>query len=166
MRNLILGALVCFVVGVSSAAQAPPADPQIMAPINKFMEAFNKGDMTGAAATHSATADLAIVDEVPPFAWTGAQAFQSWAAALQADSKKNGMSEEKVAIKAPTRVETAGSDAYVIVPAVFTFKQKGVTMRESAQMTFVLKKEAGGWMIHGWTWTGPRPQKAAGTPAK
>lgn len=108
MRYLTLGALVCLFVGVSSAAPAQTADPQIMAPINKFMEAFNKGDMAGAAATHSATADLAIVDEVPPFAWVGAQAFQNWAAALQADSKKNGMSEEKVTIKAPTRVETDG----------------------------------------------------------
>jgi hypothetical protein len=30
-------------------------------------------------------------------------------------------------------------------------------MREAAQMTVVLKKGAGGWLIHGWTWTGPKP---------
>jgi hypothetical protein len=162
MRYLTLGAFVCFVVGVSAAAQAQTADPQMIAPINKFMEAFNKGDMAGAAATHSATADLAIVDEVPPFAWVGAQAFQSWATALDADAKKNGMTEAKVTLRAPTRVETAGTDAYVVVPVVFTFKLKGVAMREAAQMTFVLRKDASGWMIHGWTWTGPRPQKVAG----
>jgi hypothetical protein len=33
-------------------------------------------------------------------------------------------------------------------------------MREEAQMTFVLEKEAGGWMIHGWAWTGPKPKAA------
>ncbi len=43
--------------------------------------------------------------------------------------------------------------------------QGGVAMREAAQMTFVLKKGAGGWLIHGWTWTGPKPQKVA-APAK
>lgn len=37
-------------------------------------------------------------------------------------------------------------------------------MSEAAQMTFVLKKGAGGWLIHGWTWTGPKPSAAA--PAK
>jgi hypothetical protein len=34
-------------------------------------------------------------------------------------------------------------------------------MREAAQMTFVLKKGASGWLIHGWTWTGPKPTPAA-----
>jgi len=24
-------------------------------------------------------------------------------------------------------------------------------------MTFVVKKGASGWPIHGWTWTGPKP---------
>jgi hypothetical protein len=46
------------------------------------------------------------------------------------------------------------------VPAVYAFKEKGVALREPSQMTFVLKKGASGWLIHGWTWTGPKPQKA------
>ena len=39
-------------------------------------------------------------------------------------------------------------------------------MREAAQMTFALKKGASGWLIHGWTWTGPKAQKVSGAPAK
>jgi ketosteroid isomerase-like protein len=159
MRYLTLAALVCFVmVGSGASAYAQTPDPQIVAPINKFLDAFNKGDMAGAAAAHAK--DIVIVDEVPPFAWRGSQALQDWGTALQADSKKNGMSEEKVTIKAPTRVEQIGTDAYVIVPATFSYKQKGVAMHEAAQMTFTLKKEASGWLITGWTWTGPRPTKA------
>jgi ketosteroid isomerase-like protein len=164
MRYLTLAALVCFVVvGSGATAQAQTPDPQIVVPINKFLDAFNKGDMAGAAATHAN--DVVIVDEVPPFVWRGPQALQNWGTALQADSKTNGMSEEKVTLKAPTRIESLGTDAYVIVPATFSFKQKGAMMRESAQMTFTLKKEASGWLITGWTWTGPRPTKAA-APAK
>jgi len=49
----------------------------------------------------------------------------------------------------------SGDRAYVIIPATYTFKQKGQTLRETAQMTFVLAKEASGWKIHAWTWTGP-----------
>ena len=165
MRYLTVAALVCFViVGSSASAYAQTPDPQIVVPINKFLDAFNKGDMAGAAAAHAK--DIVIVDEVPPFAWRGTQALQEWGAALQADSKKNGMSEEKVTLKAPTRIEMAGSDAYVVVPATFSFKQKGVAMHEVSQMTFTLKKEATGWLITGWTWTGPRPTKAATAPAK
>ena len=162
MRYLILGVVVCVgvIVGPMVQAQAPAADPQMMAPITRFMEAFNKGDMAGAAATHTPGADLVIIDEVPPFRWQGAQAFQAWSAALDADSKKKGDTDQNVTISAPTRVESNGTDAYVVVPAVFTFKNKGIAMRENAQMTFVLKKGNSGWLIYGWTWTGPRPQKA------
>ena len=167
MRQLTLGAAVCVLVAMGAALPAQTTtDPQMMAPINTFMEAFNKGDMAAAAATHSATADLVIIDEVPPFRWQGAQAFQAWAGDLDADAKKRGITEPKVTLRPATRVETSGSDAYVIVPAVYSFKEKGAAMREAAQMTFVLRKEASGWLIHGWTWTGPKPQKASAPAAK
>ncbi len=63
-------------------------------------------------------------------------------------------------IEAPTRVEVEGDGAYVIVPAVYSFKEKGVLMRAAAQMTFALKKGAGGWLIHAWT----GPDRGAGLP--
>jgi hypothetical protein len=160
MRYLALTVLVCAAAVAPAWAQA--SDPQVMAPLTKFMDTFNKGDVAGAAATHAAEADLAIFDEVPPFAWHGAKAFQEWSAALDAASKQAGITDQKVTIGAATRTEIDGDSAYVIVPATYTYKEKGVAMRESAQMTFVLKKGAGGWLIHGWTWTGPKAKRAAG----
>jgi ketosteroid isomerase-like protein len=163
MRRLALVALVCSLAG---SVHAQSADPQITATINKFIDSFNKGDAAAAAATHASDADLSLVDEVPPFAWHGPTAFQSWAGDLEADAKKNGITDQKVTIKAPTRVETAGDSAYVVVPSVFEFKLKGVAMRETAQMTFVMKKGANGWLIHGWTWTGPKARKVAAAATK
>ena len=64
MRNLTLGAVVWLLMGAAVGAGTP--DPQLMAPIQKFIDSFNKGDMAAAAATHAATADLAIIDEVSP----------------------------------------------------------------------------------------------------
>jgi hypothetical protein len=162
VRNLTLGAAVLLFVSATAGATTP--DAQLMAPIQKFIDGFNKGDSAAAAATHSATADLTIIDEVPPYLWNGPQAFQAWSADLGADSKKNGITDESVAISAATRVETSGDGAYVVVPAVYSFKERGVAMREAAQMTFVLKKGPGGWLIHAWTWTGPKPRPVA--PAK
>jgi hypothetical protein len=159
MRFLALATLVC--VAIAAPARAQTTDAELMAPIQKFMDTFNKGDMAGAAATHAAGADLTIIDEVPPFLWRGAKAFHAWSAALDADAKKQGMTEPMVAVSPPTRSEQQGDQAYVVVPAVFTFKLKGTPMREAAQMTFVLKKGAAGWLIHGWTWTGPKPTPAA-----
>ena len=159
IRRVALAAVVWCVTSAFAAAQAP--DPQVMAPIKKFVDTFNKGDMAAAASTHAAEPDLSILDEVAPYAWHGAKAFQAWSTDLDADAKKRGITEPAVALSAPTRIESDGTQAYVVVPAVYSFKEKGVAMRESAQMTFVLKKGAGGWLIHGWTWTGPKPQKAA-----
>lgn len=158
MRHFTLAAVVCLFIGAPGGAQTP--EPQILAPIQKFIDSFNKGDVAGAAATHAKAAELAIIDEVPPFAWHGAAAFQAWSTALEADAKRQGITEPKVTLGKPTRMESSGDSAYVVVPAVYTFKQKDVAMREAAQMTFVLKKGAGGWLIHGWAWTGPKPQPA------
>jgi ketosteroid isomerase-like protein len=156
MRTSILAIAGCLLVATTARAQA--VDPQIAAPIKTFMDAFNKGDMAGAAATHAP--DVVIVDEVPPFFWRGPKAFAEWGAALDADAKKIGMTEPKVTIGAASRTEVSGDQAYVIVPATFTFKLKGAPMSEAAQMTVIVKKGASGWLIHSWTWTGPRPSAA------
>jgi hypothetical protein len=162
MRNLTLGALVWLATGVAAGAATP--DAQLIAPIQKFIDSFNKGDMAAAAATHAATADLAIIDEVPPYHWQGIQAFQAWSADLGRDIQKQGLTDAMVTLGTPTRQQTDGDSAYVVVPAVFTFKQRGVAMREAAQMTFALKKGGGGWLIHGWTWTGPKPRPVKAKP--
>lgn len=161
VRSLTLGIgmVVCLLMGTAIGAQT--ADTQMIAPIQKFVDTFNKGDMAGAAATHAADADLVIIDEVAPYVWRGAGAFQAWVAALGDDSQKQGITDQVVKISAPSRVESAGDQAYVIVPAVYTFKQRGVAMREAAQMTFTLKKGPAGWLIHAWTWTGPKASAAA-----
>src|ERR1700752_1544838 len=162
MRFLTAGALVLCMAGATSA-QTP--DAQVIAPIQKFVDSFNKGDMAGAAATHARTPALSITDEVSPYLWRGPQAVKAWAADLDSDAKKRGITDQMVTISAPSRTEASGDQAYVVVPAVYTFKERGVAMREAAQMTFALRKSAGAWLIHAWTWTGPKPQKAAG-PAK
>ncbi len=160
MRYLSVGVLVagCLCLGTPAQAQT---DPQLMAPIHQFIDSFNKGDAAGAAATHAAEADLVIIDEVAPYAWHGPQAFMAWATDLQANDKSQGITDEKVSIGAATRVESKGESAYVIVPTVYTFTEKGVAMRVAAQMTLVLKKGPDGWLIHGWTWTGPRAHKVS-----
>lgn len=159
MRHVALGAIVCVVVGVGSAAQAQTIDPQLMAPITRFIEAFNTGDMAAAAATHSSKGDITIIDELPPYLWRGANAFQAWGGDLEAEAKQRGLTDQKVTVSAATRAETHGADAYVVVPAIYSFKEKGVAMRETAQMTFALKKDATGWVISAWTWTGTKPQQ-------
>jgi hypothetical protein len=158
MKSAILGLVCAAALSVTSAASA--ADAQLAAPIHQFIDAFNKGDGKTAGATHLA-AGVTIIDEVPPYIWQGPKAFETWAADLTKNDAAAGITEEKVTLGAVTREVVSPDTAYVIVAATYSFKQKGVAMREPAQMTFALKKDSGAWKIAGWTWTGPDP-----TPAK
>lgn len=148
MTAMMLGSVLGMM-----GAPALAADPAVEAPIQQFVTAFNKGDTAGAAATMAVR--VSIIDEVAPFQWRGPDAFARWGAALAADSKAKGYSAESVTLGAPSRELVSGSNAYVIVPATYSFTQKGVKMAEVSQMTFTLMKVDTAWKITGWTWTGP-----------
>jgi hypothetical protein len=155
MQRFILGFLCA--VGLAAAAVAASPNDDINAPIHQFIDSFNKGDEASAAAAHVET-DLVIIDEVPPFIWQGHDAFKTWSADLAANDKTLGITDEAVTLGDTTRVERTADRAYAVVAVVYTYKQKGVAMREPAQMTFALRKEHAAWRINGWTWTGPKPQ--------
>jgi ketosteroid isomerase-like protein len=145
------------IIGFLFLAGTPVAyagDTGVEATIKQFATAFNKGDMKAAKALH--VASPVIIDEVPPHLWTGTKAFDSWGADLGKSEAAEGKSDGQVTMGAPTREVISGDHAYVIVPTTYTFKQKGQTMRETAQMTLALDKDSGGaWKIASWTWTGP-----------
>jgi ketosteroid isomerase-like protein len=151
-------AAICA-LGLLTPAAALAADAQVTATIHQFIDSFNKGDIKAAEATQAA--DVVIVDEPPPYVWKGPGAFQAWLGDLDRDAKAHGQTDQSVTLGAPAREEVSGDNAYVIVPATYAFKEKGVAMREPSRMTFALKKTAEGWKISAWTWTGPRA-----TPAK
>jgi len=153
MKVLLVGVAGCFAFFVSGGAVA--ADAQLMAPVHQFIDSFNKGDAKGAEAAH--TASVAIIDEVAPHIWQGPGAFKAWAASLDKDAKARGITDQVVTVSDATREEVEGDRAYLVVPAVYDFKQKGTAMREQAQMTYSLQKAASGWKITGWAWTGPKP---------
>lgn len=150
MKSLIVltGALLMM-----TAPLAHAGDAGVEATIRQFADAFNKGDMKTAKALH--VAQPVITDEVAPYIWSGANAFDNWGADLGKAEAAEGKSGGKVTIGAPTREIVSGDHAYVVAPSTYTFQQKGAAMRETAQVTFALNKEASGWKIASWTWTGP-----------
>jgi len=155
MKYLLAGLVSS--IALSSAAVAQAADPALMGPINQFVNSFNKGDQKGAAKAFT-PAGAAIIDEVSPYFWTGPKALQLWSAALAAESKKGGLTDQSVTIAAPTSEMVSGVHGYVVVPATYHYKEHGKAMHESAQMTYALLKGAGGWKISAWTWSATTPQ--------
>ncbi|MES2293955.1 MAG: nuclear transport factor 2 family protein [Pseudomonadota bacterium] len=144
---------LCGALFVACISEASANDAAVDATISQFATAFNKGDMKAAKALH--VASPTIIDEVAPHLWSGPNAFDSWGAALAKSEAAEGRSGGQVTIGAPTREVVSGDHAYAIAPTTYTFKQKGMTMRETAQMTLTLDKQAAGWKIASWTGTGP-----------
>ena len=124
----------------------------------QFISSFNQGDVVAAKAAMSET--VVITDEVAPYHWEGKNAFGGWLSALTADGKARQLSDERVVLGQATREMIAPEHGYLVFPATYSFKQRGVAMSEVAQMTFALDRTPAGWKIAAWTWTGPDPSKA------
>lgn len=82
VASTIFAACFCLLL-VPAALAAGPDDAA--APVYKFINAFNTGDMNTAFALCSA-GEVAIVDEFPPFEWAGSKAAQHWAAVMHAEA--------------------------------------------------------------------------------
>ena len=153
MKSLFVSTAVLMLM---TAPMAHAADAGVDTTMRQLTDAFGKLDMKAIKALHVAAP--AINDEFAPFHWSGANAFDTWLAALGKSEAAQGISGGQMAISAPSREVISGSHAYIVAPATYTFKQKGMTLRETAQFTFILRKEASGWKVASWTWTSPEPQ--------
>jgi hypothetical protein len=121
--------------------------------VNKFLEAFNKGD-TQMAATVCAP-ETSIIDEFPPHEWHGEGGCARWMAAYDEDAKKNGITDGVVTLGKPLHDDVTGHRAYLVIPATYVYKKMGVEVKElHSLLTVSLHEEkAAGWKITGWSWT-------------
>ena len=146
---------LALVLAVSILAAAPAAatdQADVMAPIYQFIDGFNKGDVKSAVA---ACADqTSIIDEFAPYEWHGAGACSQWAAAFDADAKKNGITPGAVTLGKPRHVDVAGDRAYVVAPTAYAFTQKRRAVKETGStLTIALQKGTSGWRITAWAWS-------------
>ncbi len=144
--------LVALLFVALSHAQTPgPAQTAVLATIHQFIDGFNKGDTKTIV---SACADqTSILDEFPPHEWHGAGACAKWVGDFDADAKKNGITDGVVTLSKASHVDITADLAYVVIPANYTFKQKGKPVSEAGSIiTLTLQKVQSGWRITGWSW--------------
>jgi hypothetical protein len=148
MRRIFL-VLALSVVAAGPALADDKTD--VMAVVNGFTDAFNKGDVKSAVA---ACADqTSIIDEFPPYEWHGEGACAKWAEDFDADAKKRGITNGVVTLGKPRHLDVAGDRAYVVLPAEYVFKQKEKDVRQKGStLAVALQKGAAGWRIVAWTW--------------
>jgi hypothetical protein len=135
-----------------SAAQTPgSAATAVLTPIRQFVDGFNKGDAKLMLA--SCADQTSILDEFPPHEWHGPGACAKWGSDFEADAKKNGITDGVVTLGKPSHVDITADRAYVVVPANYSYKQKGKAVSETGSIiTLALQKLPAGWRITGWSW--------------
>ncbi len=144
--------LVALFLVVFSHAQTPgSAQTAVLVSVRQFVDGFNKGDTKTLLA---ACADqTSILDEFPPHEWHGTGACAKWVSDFDADAKKNGITDGVVTLSNPSHVDITADHAYVVIPANYTFKQKGRPVSEVGSIiTLTLQKSQSGWRITGWSW--------------
>ena len=154
MRTILitLAAAVVAAGPTPTFAQTPtPASAAVMATVQQFVAAFNKGDTKAAAAV--CAEQTSIIDEFPPYEWHGIGACAKWMGEYDADAKKNGITDGIVTLGKPSHVDVTADRAYVVVPANYTYKQQGAAVTEAGSiLSIALQKGPAGWRMTGWAW--------------
>ncbi len=126
-------------------------ESDILTVINKMNDALNKNDVKTATGTYSSSAT--IIDEFAPHYWSGSNAASDWWKAFGDYAQSRGDTDPWLTLSKPTHMSVTGEHGYAVLPALFTFKEKGKKMMEHGTMTFAMQKGANGWEIAGWTWS-------------
>jgi len=150
MQGALVGLAVLLGAGTAAAADKDKTD--VMATVNQFIDGFNKGDTKTALA--ACASPVAIIDEFPPYVWSGPTACADWASDYDAASKKDKVTHQVVKLAKPKHVDVSGDRGYVVVPANYTYQQDGKPMAENGSLlTVALQKGPDGWRITAWTWS-------------
>jgi ketosteroid isomerase-like protein len=122
----------------------------VMATVNGAVAAFNKADMKTWAAT--CTSSATIIDDFPPYAWSGPAACAVWGNAFVAGNKQHDMSWGTLVLGTAAHLTVSGNRAYAVFPATYTYKIKGKPAKDAGAFSLVLTKTPAGWLIAAWSW--------------
>ena len=151
MHRMLIALSLAVLATFSTAQTSGSAQTAVLAPINQFVDGLNKGDTKTAVA--ACADETSILDEFPPHEWHGAGACAKWVSDFDADAKKNAITDGVVTLGEALHVDINSDYAYVVIPANYTFKQKGKTVSEVGSIiTLSLQKIPTGWRITGWAW--------------
>ncbi|MBB6306368.1 nuclear transport factor 2 family protein [Xanthobacter tagetidis] len=134
-----------------AARAAQPDDADVIKVVNEYLADMNQG----AADTfvRLCSPQTIIIDDFPPHTWQGPTACMDWLTAFAAYDAKAGITPRAVTIGKPWRVSVNGENAYVVVPATYTYtKGKKKVTEANSVWTLALRKGPDGWRIAGWAW--------------
>ncbi len=140
MNRLMITAMAAALMAATTVAAAPTDD--LMTVPKAFIDNLDAGKIDAAGATM--TADVTIIDEFTPYAWSGPDAFKRWLADFGASNTAGHVVGAKVKLGDAIVTQAAGDTAYVVASAE----------------VFALRRDGGAWKIASWAWAGRKPHPA------
>ena len=148
-------ALAFVFAACAPAIAAPPVEAQppaeLLARARSFV-ALTQG-LNAAKLDELITPDAVVVDEVPPFRWSGPQAASQWIGAVHAFLTAEQVTSFTATAGKPVEYQQSGDAAYLILPVTLVATVKTKSTRETGTMTFTFRRLAGEWMVSTVTWT-------------
>src|SRR5436190_11989476 len=133
-RALLIIAAICAAASTSLADTTEP-----MGAVRQYIDAFNKGDMEGMAATCAVPAS--ILDGMAPHVWQGPTACKDWYRDVSTTGEREGATGYFVTLEEPRHVDVSGDREYIVASANKTFKVDDKQVTQSGSMfTAALQK--------------------------
>jgi len=143
--NRLLAVLACVAAFAAPATATEQGDALL--PVHQFVDGMNNGDL--GSAVMACGDEMSIIDNVPPYQWHGKGACEKWAGAVEADSTNKGLTDVVFEIGEATRFAIGNDHAYAVLPASYTFEEKGKPGRVEGTLTAALQKGPTGWQMTG-----------------
>ena len=151
MNKLTLAA-AALAVALASTSLPSFAGTTPMATIHQAAMDFNSGHYAAWAAACESSA--MVIDDFPPYTWSGPGACNNWFSAWSKFTKRHAINNMTVLFGSPIHMAVSANVAYLVLPATLHFNQSGKPARMTGSvMTIVLRKGVSGdWKMTAWAW--------------
>jgi hypothetical protein len=95
---------------------------------------------------------IVIIENFPPFLFTGLDAFERWRDGFRAHAARNGLSDLEHRFGEPQDFARDGERAYFVLPTTWTGLTHGRPFSEDGGWAFVLDQSTGAWKIRSYAW--------------
>jgi ketosteroid isomerase-like protein len=113
--------------------------------INDALAAFRSGDLVAFKAAWAPSVE--IVDDVPPYLWSGERSLERWIDDTGTAIAKLNLADLDIRAKTPLHVEITGDAAYVVLPVVVSYKRAGKSYIQEGTQVLVMKRTKDGWKM-------------------
>jgi hypothetical protein len=124
-----------------------------MLAVHRFIEGFNSDDVERAQAACADT--TSIIDDFPPYEWSGPDAATRWYRDMAAMATEAGMSDWSVRSEEPRHLMASDGRGYVVVPVEARWLEDATPAVRPGYFTAALLELAEEWRISAfaWAWT-------------